>query len=155
MYVLTKEKEIVKFPYTLVQLKQDNPTVSFPKSMSEEMLAGYGVYFVELGPAHDYDIATQNCIANDLPVYENEKWVLHSTVVEKTEEEKTNYAIELTNMIRHQRDTMLADSDWTQLLDSPLPEGQKELWKVYRQALRDITDQDGFPLSVEWPVLDN
>lgn len=155
MYVLTNGEEIIQFPYSIKELKQAHPTSSFPSSMPEEMLAGYGVYFVELGPAHDYDTATQKCVANDLPVYENGKWILHSTVVEKTEEEKTSYTNELASMVRHQRDTLLAALDWTQLLDSPLSEGQKEVFKVHRQALRDVTDQATFPFSVEWPSLDN
>jgi hypothetical protein len=44
---------------------------------------------------------------------------------------------------------MLAESDWTQLPDAPV---DKEAWATYRQALRDITKQDGFPEDVEWPT---
>lgn len=29
---------------------------------------------------------------------------------------------------------------------------QKNVWRTYRQALLDITEQDGFPNNVEWPV---
>lgn len=41
--------------------------------------------------------------------------------------------------IRQSRNRKLAESDWTQLPDSPLSEEKKEEWKVYRQKLRDIT----------------
>ena len=50
--------------------------------------------------------------------------------------------------IRHQRTLLLSSSDWTQLPDNKT---SKE-WKIYRQALRDITKQDGFPLSIIWPI---
>jgi len=40
------------------------------------------------------------------------------------------------------RNKLLQESDWTQLTDSP---ADKAEWAVYRQALRDITDQAGFP----------
>lgn len=48
------------------------------------------------------------------------------------------------------RHRLLLDSDWTQLPDVPL--ATKELWAAYRQALRDITDQPGYPMNVVWPT---
>jgi hypothetical protein len=50
---------------------------------------------------------------------------------------------------RAQRNAMLAACDWTQLADAPVDD---LAWATYRQALRDIPDQAGFPASVEWPV---
>lgn len=47
------------------------------------------------------------------------------------------------------RATLLVASDWTQLPDVPLE--TKNAWAAYRQALRDITDQAGFPFDVVWP----
>ena len=52
--------------------------------------------------------------------------------------------------VRAQRGRLLAQSDWTQLPDVPLT--TKEEWAVYRQALRDITEQSGFPTAVVWPT---
>lgn len=54
--------------------------------------------------------------------------------------------------IRSDRDSRLARCDWTQLADTALTSAQKTAWKTYRQALRDVTEQPGFPESVEWPV---
>ena len=51
--------------------------------------------------------------------------------------------------VRKERDTLLAATDWTQLPD--VPQDTRELWATYRQALRDITLQEGFPLDVVWP----
>lgn len=51
--------------------------------------------------------------------------------------------------IRNQRNLMLASCDWTQLDDSPV---DKASWATYRQALRDISAQEGFPWTVEWPT---
>lgn len=53
--------------------------------------------------------------------------------------------------VRAIRDMLLADSDWTQVLDCPIDEADIALWRIYRQALRDVPQQDGFPHSVEWP----
>jgi hypothetical protein len=44
---------------------------------------------------------------------------------------------------------LLAESDWTQLPD--VAEATRLAWRPYRQALRDITDQPGWPFEVVWP----
>jgi len=51
------------------------------------------------------------------------------------------------------RDRLLTGSDWTQLPDAPLTAAQKSAWVVYRQALRDVTKQAGFPANVTWPIV--
>ena len=52
-------------------------------------------------------------------------------------------------VVRSQRDALLSASDWTQLPDVPL--ATKETWAIYRQALRDITEQTD-PFNINWPV---
>jgi hypothetical protein len=51
-----------------------------------------------------------------------------------------------------QRNALLADSDWTRLDDAPFTAEQKSAWAAYRQQLRDITAQSGFPDSINWPA---
>ncbi len=50
------------------------------------------------------------------------------------------------------RDRLLSQTDWTQTVDNPLA-GNEDI-TAYRQALRDIPEQVGFPWDVEWPVLE-
>ena len=50
--------------------------------------------------------------------------------------------------VRTSRNDLLAKCDWTQIADSTV---NKPVWATYRQALRDVTAQDGFPWSVTWP----
>ena len=50
---------------------------------------------------------------------------------------------------RQARAVLLAASDWTQVADAPV---DKAAWAAYRQALRDITAQTGFPATIDWPV---
>jgi len=50
---------------------------------------------------------------------------------------------------RTQRDTLLDESDFAVLPDSPVAD--VEPWKTYRQALRDVPQQAGFPNDIEWP----
>lgn len=51
---------------------------------------------------------------------------------------------------RAQRDYLLSQSDWTQLPD--VPQTVKDVWAAYRQALRDVPQQVGFPSTIDWPV---
>ena len=55
--------------------------------------------------------------------------------------------------VRAQRDKLLAETDWTQVLDAPISPESREAFRVYRQALRDITEQEGFPEAVIWPEM--
>jgi hypothetical protein len=56
---------------------------------------------------------------------------------------------EQAQAIRQQRNQKLTESDWTQVADAPV---DKAAWATYRQALRDITAQEGFPHNVVWPT---
>ena len=55
----------------------------------------------------------------------------------------------LAARVREERDALLAASDWTQMLDAPVDQAA---WATYRQALRDVPAQNGFPESIVWPV---
>lgn len=50
---------------------------------------------------------------------------------------------------RAQRDALLARSDWTQLTDAPV---DSLAWANYRQELRNVPQQPGFPQNIVWPV---
>ena len=52
--------------------------------------------------------------------------------------------------VRNSRTDKLKDCDWTQITDST---ADKAAWATYRQALRDITAQAGFPWTIDWPVV--
>jgi len=54
--------------------------------------------------------------------------------------------------VKGSRNIFLASSDWTQIPNGPLTEQQQQAWATYRQALRDITTQEGYPFNVIWPT---
>lgn len=56
---------------------------------------------------------------------------------------------EMAAEVRAERDRRLAETDWTQAADVPQP--TKDKWAPYRQALRDVPAQEGFPFNVIWP----
>jgi hypothetical protein len=57
---------------------------------------------------------------------------------------------QLSATARSKRNSLLAQTDWTQAAD--VPQATKDLWAPYRQALRDVPEQSGFPTEIVWPV---
>jgi len=51
-----------------------------------------------------------------------------------------------------QRNKLLYESDWTQIPNNPLTTEQQTAWATYRQELRDIPSQSGYPFNVIWPT---
>ena len=83
-------------------------------------------------------------------IEENEV-VEYQTIRKKSEEDWNVEIINAWGNVRSRRDIELSESDWTQILDSPFTPEKKEEWKVYRQALRDITLQTD-PFNIVWPI---
>jgi hypothetical protein len=71
--------------------------------------------------------------------------------VEQTVEPRSAEEIQqLETEYRAYRNRLIAQTDWVTLPDVNLP--NKAAWLVYRQQLRDITNQSGFPTDIDWPV---
>ena len=75
-------------------------------------------------------------------------WYTKYSVADMDDEAKAAKDAEQAKSVRDQRNTKLSESDWTQVADAPV---DKAVWATYRQALRDITTQTGFPWEVTWP----
>jgi hypothetical protein len=79
-----------------------------------------------------------------------ENGVVFDVIVEaKTQDELDAEKTQKANEVRYRRNALLTQSDWTQLADAPV---DNLTWAVYRQSLRDITLQAGFPFTVDFPV---
>lgn len=57
----------------------------------------------------------------------------------------------LAGEVRNERSRKLAESDWSTKPDVPMSNERRNAWLVYRQALRDVPTQEGFPRAVAWP----
>jgi len=64
-------------------------------------------------------------------------------------------APEPAHFARSRRNMLLTHTDWTQLPDAPLSQAQRAVWVAYRQELRDVPTQPGFPDQIIWPVAPN
>ena len=72
-----------------------------------------------------------------------------TTAAEQEVAYKASKDAEQAKNVRASRDAKLAECDWTQVADAPV---DKAVWATYRQALRDVTTQSGFPWTITWPV---
>ena len=104
--------------------------------------------------APDYNPLTHRLEHSNTPVLKNGSWVLTKTVVALTAEQITSANERTAKGHRTTRNKLLADSDWTQMNDSPLSNEDKTAWAVYRSELRNLPDDAAWPnLSDEdWPV---
>ena len=131
--------------YSIGQLRRDNPQVSFPKIPSDELLASYGVYPYTRPDRPVYDGLTSKVVDGTFEQDSVGNWTL-PYVVEQLPLDQASANV------RSRRDGLLLDTDWLVIKSYERGQNIPAAWELYRQALRDITGQAGFPYSVDWPV---
>jgi hypothetical protein len=152
MYAKIENNVAVKWPYTKDDLRKDNSRTSFTSSISDETMSDYGVVdvFIVNQPQIDY---TKN-ITQSPPVFNTDenRWETTWEVTDASEDEIQRRTEQQAERVRSERNSLLSKGDWTQVDDSPLSNVQKAAWATYRQSLRDISAQAGFPWTIDWPV---
>ena len=154
LLVKTSNGQVEQFPYTLGDLRRDNPQTSFPKKIGDAILASHGIYHVMPETQPEYDNLVQVLVRDPEPhnnetavdedtgeTYKTGRWVIGYTVENKPKDQAED-------AVRNKRDRLLSDTDWMALSDVTMSAEMTS----YRQALRDITAQEGFPYSVIWPT---
>lgn len=133
--------------YSVAQLRADNPQTSFPAQMPDSLLAEWDVYPLTptVPPAHDHT----KTMTEGTPVQVDGVWTQVWIMTDATQEEIDRRTQDQASNARAERNAKLASSDWTQVADAPI---DKAAWAAYRQNLRDVTAQAGFPWSIQWPV---
>ena len=138
----------ITYPYTISELKADNPNVSFPTSLTNNILEDFDVFVVNLVECgDDY---TKN-YEESTPILSGSTYIQVWNESDATTEEIETKKEEKWLEVRELRDNLLSQSDWTQFQDSPITGSLLTDWQTYRQSLRDITSQTN-PFSLTWPV---
>lgn len=150
---------------TRSELKSANKNTSFPNVWNESVLEFLNVDPVLDSPkpkAGKYEIVERDGVVQD----SNNNWVqawkvrdMFSDVTDddgtfhsKAEQEETHQAeidARTANTNRQIRNQLLAETDWTASSDVTMSDAMK----AYRQALRDVPAQSGFPTDITWPTL--
>lgn len=154
LLIKTSNGQLEQFPYTLGDLRRDNPQTSFPKKIGDAILASYGIYHVMPETEPEYDDLVQVLVRDAEPhnnetaidedtgeTYKTGRWVIGYTVENKPQNQAEDN-------IRNNRDRLLEETDWMALSDITLSTEMS----AYRQALRDVTGQSGFPYTITWPT---
>lgn len=146
------------------QFRSLHPDTSFPQQLSEELINSYEADIVFEGPqatGGDHYQYSQSQGVEQVDGRWYTKYVLGPTFIDSVvngvtvtaaEQEATYKAskdAEQAKSVRTARAKKLSDSDWTQVADAPV---DKTLWATYRQALRDVPSQSGFPWTIDWPT---
>lgn len=147
MYVKIENGAVVQYPYSVAQLRLEHPNQTFPET--KEILESMGCFRVVVTgqPVCDY---TQNLVEL-LPVFnpQSQCWEQQWSVVAATQQEIDERTAAQAATVRQERTKLLFQSDWTQLADAPTNALD---WANYRQALRNVPSQTGFPWNIVWPT---
>jgi len=147
------------------QFRDSNPSVSFPRVLTSEILNEYGYDPILEGPQATVTAPYETSVRDGVEEINGQwftKYVVGPTFTDTTDEDgvvttaadneaayRQRIDDEAAVRVRADRNKRLADSDWTQLADNT---ADTNAWAVYRQALRDVPAQAGFPNEVTWPT---
>ena len=149
MFAYIENSEVSVYPVTMSWLKSQHPNVSFPRHLSDiNDLTSFNIVEV---------IGTDQPTYNDDTHYLQElspelvdgQWRQRWNIVSFGDDVIAKNAAMKGQNIRVTRNELLAQCDWTQLADSPV---DKTVWATYRQSLRDLPTQTGFPDDITWPT---
>jgi hypothetical protein len=149
MFALIQDGAVKQYPYSLYNIKLANPNTSFPSAVSDATMAEYGA--MRVFNATQPVLTDTQVLEEDPPVFSNEdqRWTQVWRVRDMTAEEVTQRNNVQATQVRTDRNALLSASDWTQVADAPV---DKAAWATYRQSLRDISAQAGFPWTITWPI---
>ncbi len=122
-------------PYTLAAFRADNKHIVYGKGLSARTLEKQSVYYVRTLPKPEQ--LGKKAIAKDSPTQVSGEWVLGWDLVSLD-----------ANEARLLRNKLLDDCDWRFMSD----QSPTDAWRTYRQSLRNLPAQSGFPASVTWPT---
>ena len=133
------------------------PNTSLPQQLSEAIINELGADVVFEGPQATGGTRYQYSQASGVEQIDGKWYTKHilgpvftgDTAAADQAAYEAGKDTDRASAIRTQRDSKLSSTDWTQVADAPV---DKATWATYRQALRDIPAQTGFPWEVTWPT---
>ena len=139
----------ITYPYSVQNLKNENPSISFPTIIADSLLESFNIYKVEAKNS-GYDNDDAKDVTEVTPTLSGSVYVQTYNITD-ADEETINKRREIKwSEVRSNRDSLLSECDWTQFNDSPISGSTLIDWQTYRQSLRDITNQST-PYDITWP----
>lgn len=154
MLIQLEDNQPKEYPVAPENFRMLFPKVSFPGYLTPSDVEPYGFGLYAYTPKPE--VGRYEKVVESSPQKNSEGiWVQQWLVVEMSEDEKLIVNNNKEDDIRGLRNYRLLSSDWTHLLDNNLTSDQKNAWILYRQSLRDISEQSGFPWDINWPIEPN
>jgi hypothetical protein len=147
MYAKLNNGQVEIYPYTIGQLRKDHHNVSFPKAMTDDVLAQFNV--VRVTPVSPPTVSHTQVWNESTPVLKNGVWKQAYIISNVSAEDLATRTEGEEKSVRAKRNELLAQSDYTQLADAP---GNATAWASYRDALRNLPTRSGFPWTMTWPT---
>lgn len=145
MFAKIENNKVVEFPIT--NLRQLLSNISFPEPILDNHIEHLG--YVNVFPSDPPTTSkTEVAVPDSAELKSDGKWYMTWKIEPRSTEEIFLNDSNLPEIIKIKRNMLLSESDWTQVADAPV---DKLAWSTYRQQLRDITNQNGFPKNVIWP----
>jgi hypothetical protein len=145
------------------EIRKLNPNVSLPKVWNENVYEALGIDPVFEAPkpdtTGDYRVVVRDGAEQDANSNWVQKWAERDMFSDTTEDGVTTTKAEheaayqarldedAAKAVRAERDQKLKDTDWMGMSDVTM----STEWATYRQALRDVPSQAGFPNTITWP----
>ena len=150
MFAKITNGQVAEYPYTVGDLRRDNPNTSFPKTVPETTMEAFGMVTVTHADTPSYDPMTQRIEHSPEPILQDGSWVITKTVVALTADEITANNQQAAETMRGERNAKLVETDFYALSDVTMSNEMA----AYRQALRDITTHSNWPnlSEADWPV---
>ena len=126
------------------QIVKANPNTSFALPFSDATLASFNLVRLTDDTKPAYDSATEKVIEDVIEVRDGVAYQTYS-VIDRPAEAIANELINKKSNVRIQRNAKLSRTDWAVLPDSPLSTDDEAVYENYRNALRDVPAQAGFP----------
>ena len=139
----------ITYPYSVQNLKNENPNISFPTIISDSLLESFNIYQVEMKNS-GYDNDDTKDVTEVTPTLSGSIYIQTYTISDADTETISKRREIKWSEVRSGRDSLLSESDWTQFNDSPISGSTLTDWQTYRQSLRDITNQSD-PYDITWP----
>lgn len=147
---------------TETEFRNRHPHTSFPKVLISDVLDSFNAVAIMEGPQATATTLYESSIRTGVEEI-NGQWFTkyelgpiftdtdNYTAEEQLAQHKASIDDQYSSNIRTQRNQLLKDTDWTQVLDAPV---NKEAYATYRQSLRDVTQQETFPYNIVWPKVE-
>jgi hypothetical protein len=147
------------------QIRSDNPNVSLPKVWNDNVNESLGIDPVLItpqpAPSADFKVVVRNGVEQDAKGNWVQAWTEREMFIEYDDEEGNTVTVQaqkdaktaadnaaLASTERATRDELLKATDHYGLSDQTMSEAMK----TYRQALRDVPQQENFPSTISWPT---